>query len=230
MGKYLPIAALVVFLFIVHPLASHTPAIANPNSFEQQVIELVNQERALRGLPPLIVHYMLMNAAEAHSIDMGTHSICQHESSDGTSFGTRIRQHGYTPNYGVAEDVACGYFTPEQVVSAWMASPAHRAHILGDYVHVGVGYYNTGDTGYRHYWTMDFGKPAPDTPPPQPTPCTLEHDFNADGRIGAEDVEMLAQHWQDGAPYDPTFDLNQDQAIDVIDVMIVSSEWGMTCP
>lgn len=209
------------------------PAATATGAFEQQVVDLVNQERTSRGLPPLVIHYMLENAARAHSMDMGDHNFCRHDSSDGTSWSTRIQQYGYTPFYGLAENVACGQATPQQVVSAWMGSSGHRANILGDYQQVGVGYYYNGSAGYRYYWTMDFGKPAPDTPPPgaspTPTPCSLQHDFNNNGIIGAGDMAMLSQCWGENGQCDPRYDVNDDQSINVVDVMIVSSEWGMTC-
>ncbi|MFQ5854182.1 MAG: CAP domain-containing protein [Anaerolineae bacterium] len=218
-----------VFIFIVlvvaHLFFLSAPALTATDNYEQQVVNLVNQERTSRGLSPLVIHHMLESAAEAHSRDMGDNNHFGHDSSDGTSWSTRIQQHGYTPFYGLAENVAGGYAAPEQVVTAWMNSDGHRANILGDYEHVGVGYYYNGNADYRHYWTMDFGKPAPDTPPP----CTLEHDFNNNGVIGVGDIEMVAQCWRSDEPCDPTYDVTHDQVIDVVDVMTVSSEWGMTC-
>lgn len=230
MHRYLAATTLAT-LVVAQVVILSVPGVTATGTYEQQVADLVNQERTNRGLPPLVIHYMLENAAEAHSKDMGDHNFCGHGSSDGTSWNTRIQQHGYTPYYGLAENVACGYMTPEQVVNAWMSSGGHRANILGDYGHIGVGYYEAKSAGYGYYWTMDFGKPAPDTPPPQPspTPCSLEHDFDGSGIIDAGDVEMVTQHWSDTQLYDSTFDVSHDQTINVVDLMIVSSEWGMTC-
>ena len=146
MGKRLA-TTILVFLLVIQLFTPHTPATAATQSFEQQVVTLVNQERASRGLPPWVVHYLLVSAAEDHSAVMGDNNFCGHNSSDGTSPFTRIQQHGYTPYYGLAENVACGYPTPEQAVSAWMASQGQRANRLGDYAHVGVGDSNTGTQG-----------------------------------------------------------------------------------
>ncbi len=168
---------------------------------------------------------MLMDAAEAHSVDMADHNFFAHDSSDGTDFGTRIRQFGYTPNYGLAENIAAGYVTPEQVVSGWMSSTSHRDHILGDFEHVGVGYYQS-NSQHTHYWTLDFGKPAPSTPPP--AACQLAYDFDGSGVIDAVDVEIVSACWGDGG-YDSEYDINTDQTINIIDVMTVSTAWGTTC-
>ena len=225
MRRYL-VALTLVILVVLRVVQPAPPAVTATGSYAQQVVDLVNQERASRGLSPLSVHYMLENAAVAHSVDMGTNSFCGHGSSDGTSWSTRIQQYGYTPFYGLAENVACGQTTPQQVVSAWMGSPGHRANILGDYAHVGVGYFDSGTAGYRHFWTMDFGLPAPNTPP---AACVLQYDFDNSGMIDAGDVSAVSQRWRANGSYDPTYDVNIDQAINVIDVMTVSSEWGNRC-
>ncbi|MFQ5592895.1 MAG: CAP domain-containing protein [Anaerolineae bacterium] len=220
------IAATLVVLIVLQVVCPAAPAVTATGSYEQQVVDLVNQERASRGLPLLTIHYMLENATEAHSMDMGANSFCGHGSSDGTSWSTRIQQHGYTPVYGLAENVACGQATPQQVVNAWMGSAGHRANILGDYAHIGVGYFDSGTAGYRHFWTMDFGKPAPNTPP---AACVLQHDFNNSGIIDAGDISVVSQSWRVIGSYDPTYDVNIDQTINVIDVMMVSSELGTKC-
>ncbi len=218
----------LLILAVMLVVAPSAPATKATGTFEQQVVTLVNQERTSRGLPPLIVHYMLENAAQAHSMDMGTHNFCGHNSSDGTDAFTRIQSYGYTPFYGLAENVACGQSTPQQVVAAWMASSGHRANILGDYEHVGVGYYYNGNAYYRHYWTLDFGKPAPGTPPP--ASCNLQYDFDNSGVIDAGDIAIVAQHWGNNGGYDPAYDVHPDQTINVLDVMTVAAEWGTSCP
>lgn len=221
MQRYLTAVVLAIAAVLMPPRLGATAT----SGYEQQVVDLVNQERANRGLPPLVIHDILMNAAEAHSVDMADHDFFAHDSSDGTDFGTRIRQFGYTPIYGLAENIAAGYVTPEQVVSGWMSSNSHRDHILGGFEHVGVGYYYA-NSQYAHYWTLDFGKPAPSTPPP--TACQLAHDFDASGVIDAGDVEIMSTCWGDGV-YDPAYDVNTDQTINIIDVMTISTEWGTTC-
>ena len=55
----------------------------------------------------------------------------------------------------LGENVAQGY-TASSVVAAWMASPGHKANILGDFTHVGLGYW-VDDSG-RTWFTQNFGK------------------------------------------------------------------------
>lgn len=210
---------LILVLMAVQHLVLPKPALTATGTYEQQVVDLINHERTSRGLSPLVIHHMLEDAAEAHSMDMYDNSFCSHTSSDGTPWSTRIQQHGYTPFLGLAENVACGQRTPAEVVNDWMNSSGHRANILGDFEHVGVGYYN-------NFWTMDFGKPHPDTPPPA---CSLEHDFDGDGVIGNGDLAFVIDRWGDPGLYDAAYDLNDDGIIDVVDIVLLSSEFGTTC-
>jgi len=67
----------------------------------------------------------------------------------------------------VGENIGQGY-KKDTIVAAWMASPGHRANILGDFTHIGIGYW-VDDAG-RGWFTQDFGKydvpvlTAPNTP------------------------------------------------------------------
>ncbi|MDF9717721.1 CAP domain-containing protein [Nocardioides sp. ChNu-153] len=55
----------------------------------------------------------------------------------------------------VAENIAYGYGVTG-VVDAWMDSPGHRANILGDFTHIGVGV--ATDANGRPYYVQNFGK------------------------------------------------------------------------
>ena len=59
-----------------------------------------------------------------------------------------------SPYAWLAENIAMGYSSPEQVMSGWMSSPGHRANILnGSYTHIGVGVCD----GCGTHWTQNFG-------------------------------------------------------------------------
>lgn len=122
----------------------------NP-SFEEQVVALVNEQRAANGLQPLTLSSALSNAARAKSQDMHDNHYFAHESPTYgspfemlTSFGISYRAAG--------ENIAMGYATPEAVMNAWMNSSGHRANILNaSYTQIGVGYVADGN-----YWTQEF--------------------------------------------------------------------------
>ncbi|KAM3096790.1 CAP domain-containing protein [Phormidesmis sp. 146-35] len=76
-----------------------------------------------------------------------------HQLPEQPPLGERVRKAGYNWS-GVAENIAKGQQTPEQVMSSWMNSPGHRANLLApQYQHLGVGYAN-------RFWTQVFGRPA----------------------------------------------------------------------
>lgn len=130
--------------------------------FEQQVVELVNQERAAFSLPPLKRNEELDQAARYHSTDLGQDNYFDHDTYDRegeTLYFVCLWWQRIQSYYGGvrAENIAAGYMTPEAVVAAWMGSSGHRQNILSSYSNeVGVGYFQ-GEGGYSTYWTLDFG-------------------------------------------------------------------------
>jgi len=135
-------------------------------SFEDQVLVLVNQQRAAGascgGTPYPAVGALIMNAslraaAQEHSFDMATNDYFSHTSLDGRTFDQRIHNAGYFGSY-LGENIAAGQPTPASVVSAWMASTGHCVNIMtGSFTAVGVGYAFSSNSTYHAYWTMDFG-------------------------------------------------------------------------
>jgi len=142
--------ALLALAWIALPA---TPASAAcPSSFEQQVVDLVNLERAKKKLSPLAHDERLMDAARRHSTDMADGNFLDHTGSDGSNAGQRIDDTGYDwHTWG--ENIAYGYPNPARVVDAWMNSSGHRANILNpNFVHIGVGHVDDG----VDFWTQDF--------------------------------------------------------------------------
>ncbi|MCD6518626.1 MAG: hypothetical protein J7M05_01700, partial [Anaerolineae bacterium] len=136
-------------------------------AYEQELVELVNQERAARGLPPLKRVAALDEAARYHATDMGEddYDYPFHDTFDrvgGTltfvcAWQDRVLSY-YTNTVSLAENLAAGFRTPRKALDAWMNSDGHRANILStDYWEIGVGYYS-GKGYYLNYWVQDFGK------------------------------------------------------------------------
>lgn len=129
-------------------------------TYEQEVVDLVNQERAKAGLPPLKRNTDLDYAARYHAQDMHDDNYFSHDTFDGSVFvcDTWQRLSNYYPTTGWrGENIAGGYTTPGNVMNGWMNSSGHKANILNsNYREIGVGYYY-GPSGYNHYWVQDFG-------------------------------------------------------------------------
>ncbi|MDN5326259.1 MAG: hypothetical protein PWP41_955 [Moorella sp. (in: firmicutes)] len=124
------------------------------SQYEQQVVNLVNAERAKAGLKPLAADSQLARVARLKAEDMRDKNYFSHESPTYGSFASMLKQFGIS--YRTAgENIAAGYPTPEAVVAAWMNSPGHRSNILNaNYTAIGVGYASGGS--YGHYWVQEF--------------------------------------------------------------------------
>lgn len=133
------------------PTAQISPDLAA--SYEDQVVALTNVQRAAAGCGPLRVDPRIRAAAVAHSVDMLLRHYFDHDTPDGETPWQRMADAGYTTPS--AENIALGQATPQDVVTAWMDSPGHRANILNCSSHaVGVGV-QFGPGG--PWWTQDFG-------------------------------------------------------------------------
>ena len=110
---------------------------------------LVNAERTSRGLRALRRDATLAEAARGHSADMVRRDYFAHVSPGGATLKDRLRAAGYgDPGQGWRAGENLGWGTqqrasPDAVVDAWLASPAHRRILLsGDYRELGVGVAN----------------------------------------------------------------------------------------
>jgi uncharacterized protein YkwD len=143
----------------IMPVAA--PATANPVStspqdiFDQQILGLVNQERAKVGADPLKINEQLDLAADQHTLDQASMNKMTHSGSNGSNLGDRIKNAGYVFS-SAAENVAYGYGDAAAVMTGWMNSEGHRKNILNpDLKEIGIGYAQGADG--RPYWTQDFG-------------------------------------------------------------------------
>ena len=120
---------------------------------EEEVVRLVNVERANASLAPLEIDWELARVAKAKSQDMVDKNYFSHTSPTYGSPFDMMKQFGI--KYSAAgENIAKGQTSAAQVVEAWMNSEGHRANIMSsDYTHIGVGYVAQG-----HHWTQMFMK------------------------------------------------------------------------
>ena len=119
-----------------------TPTHANVGSFEQQVFDLVNQERTKAGLSPLKLDAKLSAMANDKAVDMYTNNYFDHNSPTYGSPFEMMKSYGISYSYA-GENIAKGQRSPQEVMDAWMNSPGHRANILNaNFDTIGVAYYN----------------------------------------------------------------------------------------
>lgn len=133
------------------PDTPDTPDSSVSSGFAQQVLDLVNRERATNGLSALTLDSTLSRYAAVKSQDMHDNGYFSHTSPTYGSPFDMMQSFGITYRYA-GENIAMGYSSPETVVTAWMNSASHRANILSsNFTTLGVGYVADGG-----YWTQWF--------------------------------------------------------------------------
>jgi uncharacterized protein YkwD len=111
---------------------------------EQQLVQLLNTERARAGLPRLNVDDRLTQAARAHSTLMAEKNQLSHQFSGEPNLMKRLAATGLRLNND-AENLAYDY-SAQEAHGGLMNSPLHRANILSPkYNTVGVGVVKRGD-------------------------------------------------------------------------------------
>lgn len=80
----------------------------------------------------------------AKARDMVTRNYWAHTAPEGTTPWQFIARAGYSYQ-AAGENLAYGFATDNQTISAWLQSPEHRANMLGAYHDVGFGYASSSD-------------------------------------------------------------------------------------
>lgn len=121
-------------------------------SYAEQVVKLVNAERAKENLSPLKTAKDVQAAAQVRAQEIVT--SFSHTRPNGSSFSTALKEQNVSYR-GAGENIAWGQRSPEEVVNAWMNSSGHRANIMNaNFTTIGVGYYQNSNG--TNYWSQLF--------------------------------------------------------------------------
>ena len=139
------------YLYLFHVTGEPTGGNAvNRSSFAQEVLDIVNAERAKYNLRPLRLADDLNRYADIRAKEIVR--LFSHTRPNGESALNIIPRCRYK-----GENIAAGTPSPQSVMEQWMNSPGHRANILSaDFEELGVGYYFDDEGQYRHYWVQLF--------------------------------------------------------------------------
>ena len=117
-------------------------ATTSQSAYADQVVTLVNQERAKAGLPALTSDSKLANMAMDKAKDMYNNNYFDHTSPTYGSPFDMMKQYGISYSYA-GENIAKGQRDPQEVMNAWMNSAGHRQNIMSpNFTKIGVAYYN----------------------------------------------------------------------------------------
>jgi len=134
------------------PRPNPTPEPQQPSSTAQQILDLVNAERAKAGVAPLKLNTKLNQVAQEKARDMYENNYFSHNSPTYGSPFDMMKQFGVNYTYA-GENIAKGFTSSDRVMQGWMNSPGHKANILNpNFTELGVGLKGT-------VWVQMFIKP-----------------------------------------------------------------------
>lgn len=179
--RRLTVLAILAFLLLALLLwSARSDASTAYEAEEFAFLRLINDYRQENGLRPLVLSDTLTVAAERHSQDMARYDFFAHNTAQSSFYPTgsrpwdRMEAEGYTYNTAKGENLAVGYETAAQAMTAWQESPSHNAAMLeDDYKVVGISRLNVPGSTHGWYWTTDFGgevDPTSHAPRKRPDP------------------------------------------------------------
>lgn len=129
-------------------LAAELSGTSASQAASKAAFELANQQRTAAGLSALTWNSGLEQASAVRAVEAS--QSFSHTRPDGSDWWT------VNSNLMYGENLAYNYADANSVVSAWMASPTHKANIVnGEFTTVGMAAYQTA--GGVWYWAQEFG-------------------------------------------------------------------------
>ncbi|MGH8168215.1 MAG: CAP domain-containing protein [Woeseiaceae bacterium] len=155
-----------VWIVLATPLAP--PEHQDAAAAGRRVLDLINEARLharrcgrkkFDATTRLRTAAALEHAARMHAQDMASHSLLGHKGSDESMPAERATQAGYSWA-SVAENVAGGQTTAEEVVDTWLGSPGHCANLMDPrYSETGVARAINPESEHVVYWVQVFAAP-----------------------------------------------------------------------
>jgi len=147
--RFALVICLTLLLTMVPP--THSTAGGGIQNFGPQVLKRMNQIRVKHGLHRLSVNRRLTAASSAHARNMAARDFFNHKGSDGSTPAKRALRQGYK-YCRIAENIAKGQKSLDEVMVAWMNSTKHRDNILDREVREFSLVRGNGDI-----WVMNLG-------------------------------------------------------------------------
>jgi uncharacterized protein YkwD len=149
---------LIFTVLVFFSLQAHSQTIEQISSeakLQQSVLDFVNRYRKTKGLIPLTMMPLISAEASKHSKNMSDGRVAfGHDGFDGRA-DKLMRQ--IELSNAIAENVAYGKFSAQEVVNRWIKSPGHRKNIEGKFTLTGVGIVRRAD-GYLFFTQIFINK------------------------------------------------------------------------
>lgn len=116
---------------LLHTIKASFPRVLGISSdvSNQQLLLLTNEKRQENGDSALTISDQLSQAAANKATDMFAKNYWAHNAPDGTTPWVFIKSSGYDYIYA-GENLARGFTTSSDVITAWMNSPEHKQNML----------------------------------------------------------------------------------------------------
>lgn len=154
------LVALKVFTLTAVSIGPIAPAFSSAITVGN-IISLTNESRSQFSLPALVENSVLDKAAQAKANDMLAKGYFSHNTPDGKTPWDFMAAAGY--NYIMAgENLAVNFTEAENVETAWMNSPGHKANIVNkEYEEIGIGISQGQYQGHEATFVVQmFGTPS----------------------------------------------------------------------
>jgi uncharacterized protein YkwD len=117
------------------------------NTPEIETLNIINDYRVSVGLNPLKEISYISYKSEEHNDYMIANNSVSHNNFVARSEDIIKVLKAKT----VGENLAYNFKTPEDVLKAWLNSPAHKENIVGNYTHFGISIKENPVTGKKYY-------------------------------------------------------------------------------
>ncbi|OGE32077.1 hypothetical protein A2631_03085 [Candidatus Daviesbacteria bacterium RIFCSPHIGHO2_01_FULL_44_29] len=180
------------------------------NIGQKEVISLTNAQRVAHGLSEVRENEMLDKAAEAKAKNMFAEDYWAHYSPSGKDPWGFIQRAGYKFLYA-GENLARNFYTSDEVVDAWMASPSHRDNLLNaKYQEIGIAVVEGVLKGQKTTLVVqEFGTPVesladatktPATPPAAEKTISIDNDVLPARNASQSEADGPAEGIANGVP------------------------------
>ncbi|KAI3633257.1 hypothetical protein MIR68_008795 [Amoeboaphelidium protococcarum] len=160
MVSYVDIIFLVSSFLVIH--------VASAVSSEfQEMLNLVNAERASKGAPAVCLNAKLNQVAQRYAQVLDAAGAMEHEGVDGTDLPTRLQAAGFP--YSSAGEVLAKCSKPQDAVRGWINSPSHHSAMIDPkYQLAGIG--QSGLKWVMYYAASGEEKCSSELPATSPSP------------------------------------------------------------
>jgi hypothetical protein len=154
------LVAIKIFTITVLTFGPILPAFSSAINIPN-IINLTNESRKQFSLSALTENQLLNKAAQAKADDMLAKGYFAHNSPDGKTPWDFIVATGYS-YLQAGENLAVNFSEAEDVETAWMNSPGHKANILNkNFQEIGIGVAQGIYQGHNAIFVVqEFGDPA----------------------------------------------------------------------